>query len=837
MTEEREVVAVFAPLRTLTVLTEGEGSVTSDPAGVDCPDDCEGKFDDESTATLTATPADGWRFDRWSGDCSSETDSCEVTMNADREVTAIFLRLPTLLVTVEGSGTVTSNPAGIDCPDDCEEPYLLEPDVDLTATPGTGWAFLGWSGDCTGSGACQVTMTDDRLVTATFGPLIDIEIVSMELTGVSPLPAGTVGQIVVEEFIGYTRGPADGPVSVPVEVEFLAVAPDGCTVDNPFDSDEAGPDASLTVPFGPRIDRNPTKFIVTFDVRCTEPSFHDFVFTNTVTIDPDADVVDRNPNNNTRTEVFRLASTAEVDASVDSIGLAAGAPTEVEVKEFVTVTVEEEVSYRDLSGGFVVDSFFDVFFEVTSLPDDCNVTPPEQTVRTRLSAGQPATVEADFEVRCGRASFHEIEFTNTIRPADEHALDTNPDNDSLSTVYEFAVIGQLDALVGTLGVSGPSELGEGQTQAVTVDQVVIYTDVGPGTNVPSASFFDVFFEVTVAPLDCTVDPASHTVQVDLQFRTGATLASDFDVTCTEPGRHEIEFTNTIAVADPHVTDPNPDNDSRSGIYEFDVVATCGGLPVTILGTAGDDDIEGTAGDDVIHGLGGNDRIRGRDGNDTICAGDGNDRVYGQDGDDTIFGQDGDDVVYAGRGNDEVSGGPGRDRLKGEDGEDTLDGGDDDDTLIGGDGDDIASGGLGDDRFYGGDDNDIFDGGPGVDVAYGGRGNDMLRGGDDDDRLRGEKGDDWLIGGSGNDSLKGSSGNDRSDGGPGNDTFYGGDGNDRFFGGSGADVAYGDDGNDHLIGGTGPDKLKGYDGDDICDGTVDADVDFASSSCETQLNIP
>ncbi len=286
-----------------------------------------------------------------------------------------------------------------------------------------------------------------------------------------------------------------------------------------------------------------------------------------------------------------------------------------------------------------------------------------------------------------------------------------------------------------------------------------------------------------------------------------------------------------------------------------VVATCDGQAATIVGTPGDDRIYGTAGDDVIHGLGGNDEINGMDGNDVICGGEGddmlkgkdgedklfgqegNDRLYGGDDNDTIFGGPGADVAYAGEGDDQVDGDEGDDELRGEAGNDTLAGGDGDDFLKGGSGDDIASGGPGDDRFYGRDGNDIFDGGPGVDVAYGGRGNDILRGGDDDDRLRGEEGDDWLIGGAGNDFLKGSDGADRGDGGDGDDTFYGGDGNDRFAGGNGAEIAYGDDGNDHLIGGTGPDKLKGYGGDDICDGSIDADADIASSSCKTKLNIP
>ena len=38
----------------------------------------------------------------------------------------------------------------------------------LTAAPGSGMAFIGWSGDCSGAGACEVTMDEAKSVTATF---------------------------------------------------------------------------------------------------------------------------------------------------------------------------------------------------------------------------------------------------------------------------------------------------------------------------------------------------------------------------------------------------------------------------------------------------------------------------------------------------------------------------------------------------------------------------------------------------------------------------------------------------------------------------------------------
>lgn len=69
-----------------------------------------------------------------------------------------------------GTGTVTSSPAGIDCGQVCSSNFALNSTVTLTASASTGSSFTGWSGaGCSGTGACQVTMSEAKSVTATFG--------------------------------------------------------------------------------------------------------------------------------------------------------------------------------------------------------------------------------------------------------------------------------------------------------------------------------------------------------------------------------------------------------------------------------------------------------------------------------------------------------------------------------------------------------------------------------------------------------------------------------------------------------------------------------------------
>ena len=72
-----------------------------------------------------------------------------------------------------GNGSVTSNPGGINaCITFCQAWYAPTTSVTLTATPGAGAKFIGWTGSCTGTALhCVVSMTTARAVTAKFAKL------------------------------------------------------------------------------------------------------------------------------------------------------------------------------------------------------------------------------------------------------------------------------------------------------------------------------------------------------------------------------------------------------------------------------------------------------------------------------------------------------------------------------------------------------------------------------------------------------------------------------------------------------------------------------------------
>jgi hypothetical protein len=179
--EDTKVTAEFEqlPQQSLTVsrLGAGEGSVTSSPEGIDCGPTCSSTFNDGSTAVLTATPAahstfTGWQVSGSPGACPG-TGTCSVTMSAGHAVSATFAPIPQEALSVSmagnGSGSVVSDPAGIDCGEFCLATFDSGGVATLSAHPSPGSRFAGWSGSgCSGTGDCEVTVGAGSSVTANF---------------------------------------------------------------------------------------------------------------------------------------------------------------------------------------------------------------------------------------------------------------------------------------------------------------------------------------------------------------------------------------------------------------------------------------------------------------------------------------------------------------------------------------------------------------------------------------------------------------------------------------------------------------------------------------------
>ncbi len=81
-----------------------------------------------------------------------------------------------LKVEIEGSGSVTSNPTGIECPTDCEEGYNHNQKIELEASAFNDNSFSGWTG-CNRvleGNKCEVTLDENKTVKAKFVPVVVI---------------------------------------------------------------------------------------------------------------------------------------------------------------------------------------------------------------------------------------------------------------------------------------------------------------------------------------------------------------------------------------------------------------------------------------------------------------------------------------------------------------------------------------------------------------------------------------------------------------------------------------------------------------------------------------
>ena len=83
------------------------------------------------------------------------------------EIHNSVLRQYRLTVTKRGSGDGIVSGEGINCGADCDQWYDEGTPITLTANPGQGSAFVGWSGDdCSGVGECTITLNKDKMLTA-----------------------------------------------------------------------------------------------------------------------------------------------------------------------------------------------------------------------------------------------------------------------------------------------------------------------------------------------------------------------------------------------------------------------------------------------------------------------------------------------------------------------------------------------------------------------------------------------------------------------------------------------------------------------------------------------
>lgn len=162
MDEEKSVMAVFERKDyPLTVSTEGQGNVTEEVV-----EDPAKDYAYETVVELTANPSQGWDFARWEGDLDGTDNPTEITIDEEKEVTAVFEREGyELTIDVTGGGSV--NEELVD--GGSKTSYPFDSVVKLTAEPDNGWEFDEWQGDLSGDeNPKEITIDGDKTVTAVF---------------------------------------------------------------------------------------------------------------------------------------------------------------------------------------------------------------------------------------------------------------------------------------------------------------------------------------------------------------------------------------------------------------------------------------------------------------------------------------------------------------------------------------------------------------------------------------------------------------------------------------------------------------------------------------------
>jgi hypothetical protein len=151
--------ATFATLFDVAASATGPGTIALDPPG--------GTYPAGTVVSVTATPDVGAAFTGFGGDLTGTTTPQQLTVDADKTVSAGFVAQFSLAVIASGPGSVTLDPPG--------GLYDAGTSVTVTAVPDPDSAFLGFSGDLTGTTSPQiVVMNANTSVTASFATLFDV---------------------------------------------------------------------------------------------------------------------------------------------------------------------------------------------------------------------------------------------------------------------------------------------------------------------------------------------------------------------------------------------------------------------------------------------------------------------------------------------------------------------------------------------------------------------------------------------------------------------------------------------------------------------------------------
>ena len=178
-----EADSVSGPPLTVAI-EEGEGTVVSDPAGIDCtgaaPKSCETEAIEAGTVTLTASAAPGYAFKNWrhcdkkSGQFGINGRQCTIDLSEAKEVGANFTAVDSLTLSKasgSGPGQLNTKPGGIACTYNCQSAsasFKHGSQVSVVEKPAKHFHFVeltggtGSAASCNGSSSRNLHLHDQR---------------------------------------------------------------------------------------------------------------------------------------------------------------------------------------------------------------------------------------------------------------------------------------------------------------------------------------------------------------------------------------------------------------------------------------------------------------------------------------------------------------------------------------------------------------------------------------------------------------------------------------------------------------------------------------------------
>jgi len=269
-----------------------------------------------------------------------------------------------------------------------------------------------------------------------------------------------------------------------------------------------------------------------------------------------AHVVDPDPDNN---EAYTEASWAvygESDVKIVTQQFLTP-PAEIDVSANVPVTLRKVLH----NNGPYAEPVEVTVSKTATAPADCTINPATDEKQVVVPYGVDVTVDETFTIHCSKPSSHTFSVTNVVsEPKDPYVIDPDMGNNGPQTTsLTVKAIGYSDLKVAAQYMADPpAQIPVSQDVVVMLDKVI--HNNGPWGPVDASTTTNV-----TVPTNCTVRPQVHTQQFsNVPVSVDILHHEPFVIHCYELGEYTFTFDDSVAVKEPHVRDPVPDNNDWDG---------------------------------------------------------------------------------------------------------------------------------------------------------------------------------------------------------------------------------------------------------------------------------